>query len=108
MVHPHSELRLINDAIGQGVVATRSIPRGTITWVFDPLDQIFDAAKSTRLPALLKPLFDKYSYVNGKGEMVLCWDHARFINHSCEPSCLSTGFDFEIAVRDIAAGELER
>ena len=29
MIHPHSELRSINDAIGQGVVATRLIPRGT-------------------------------------------------------------------------------
>jgi hypothetical protein len=31
MIHPHSELRLINDAIGQGVVATKFIPRGAIT-----------------------------------------------------------------------------
>src|SRR5262249_35167952 len=35
----------------------------------------------------------------------LCWDHGRFVNHSCEPSCRSTGFDLEIAVRDILPGE---
>jgi hypothetical protein len=29
--------------------------------VADPLDQIFDAKKSSGLPALLEPLFDKYS-----------------------------------------------
>ena len=105
MVHPDSELCLINEKIGQGVVATRLIPRGTITWVADALDQIFNPAKASHFPALLQPFFHKYTYVNGRGKAVLCWDHARFINHSCEPSCLSTGFDFEIAVRDIAPGE---
>jgi uncharacterized protein len=105
MIHPDSELRFINEATGQGVVATKLIPCGTITWVADPLDQVFEATKADRLPTLLKPLFEKYSFVNGKGEMVLCWDHARFIHHSCQPTCLSTGFDFEVAVRDIAAGE---
>src|SRR6185295_12796986 len=44
-------------------------------------------------------------YMNGDGEYVLCWDHARFINHSCDATSLSPGFDFEIAVRDIQAGE---
>lgn len=47
----------------------------------------------------------KYSYVNGRAERILCWDHGRFVNHSCAATCLSPGFDFEIAVRDIAAGE---
>ena len=105
MVRPDSELRFINKKIGQGVVATKLIPRGTITWVADPLDQILDPAKAILLPAPLQSSFQKYSYINGRGEAVLCWDHARFINHSCEPSCLSTGFDFEVAVRDIAPGE---
>jgi uncharacterized protein len=105
MIHPDSELRFINHATGLGVVATKLIPRGTITWVADPLDQVLDTLKADHLPALLKSLFDKYSYVNGKGQMVLCWDHARFINHSCEPTCLSAGFDFELAVRDISPGE---
>jgi hypothetical protein len=27
------------------------------------------------------------------------------VNHSCDPNCLSAGYDFEIALRDIAAGD---
>jgi uncharacterized protein len=105
MVHPHSELRYINEKIGYGVVATRLIPRGTITWVADPLDQVFTPEEVERIPPVLQPLLEKYSWINGKGLTVLCWDHARFINHSCEATCLSPGFDFEFAVRDILPGE---
>ena len=36
---------------------------------------------------------------------MLWWDHGRFVNHSCEANCRSTGFDFELAVRDIQPGE---
>ncbi len=43
--------------------------------------------------------------MDGRGDFVLCWDLARYINHSCEPSCRSAGYDFEIAVRNIHPGE---
>lgn len=36
---------------------------------------------------------------------MLCWDIARFVNHSFNSNCLSTPYDFEIAVRDIHPGE---
>src|SRR5262249_33772840 len=43
---------------------------------------------------------------NGSGDRILCWDFGRFMNHSCEPSSVGPGkLEFEIAVRDIAAGE---
>jgi hypothetical protein len=104
MMHPDTELRFVNSSIGQGVFATRPIPKGTITWAFDPLDQIVSNDFAARLhPAALRQLI-KYSYVTRLGR-VLCWDHARFMNHSCDSCCLATGFDFEIAVRDIEAGE---
>jgi hypothetical protein len=73
--------------------------------VSDPLDQIISEAGIDGLPELLKTQTHKYSYLNGRGERILCWDHGRFVNHSCAAACLSPGFDFEIAVRDIAAGE---
>ncbi len=41
MMHPHSELRFINESIGYGVFATKFIPKGTITWILDELDQKF-------------------------------------------------------------------
>jgi uncharacterized protein len=105
MIHPNSELRFVSSAIGFGVFATRFIPKGTITWVFDPLDQIVSAPKASELPAALQRQLDIYSYQNGRGEKILCWDHARFVNHSCHPTSLAPGFDLEIAVRDIQPGE---
>ena len=41
MLHPHTELRHINQALGYGVVATRLIPPRDDYWVFDKLDQTF-------------------------------------------------------------------
>ena len=91
--------------MGYGVFATKTIPKGTITWVGDPLDQILSPERYVALPAPLRALALKYSYLNGRGERVLCWDHARFINHSCAANCLSPGFDFEVATCDINAGD---
>lgn len=105
MIHPHSELRFVSPAIGVGVFATRFLPKGTITWVLDPLDQIVSGPKASGLPAALQRQLEIYSYQNGRGEKILCWDHARFVNHSCHPTSLAPGFDLEIAVRDIQPGE---
>ena len=105
MVHPDSALRYINDEIGFGVVATKRIPRGSITWVLDDLDQVLTPAGASRINDFLKPSLEKYSFMDAQGNLILCWDHARFINHSCEPTCLNSGFDFEVAVRDIEPGE---
>ena len=41
MLHPHTELRHVSKLIGYGVFATQLIPKGTITWVRDDLDQTF-------------------------------------------------------------------
>src|SRR5215467_8682567 len=105
MLHPASELRYVNSISGYGVFATRFIPRGTITWVFDSLDQIVYPETVGRMPRVLRDAVEKYCYLNGRGEQILCWDHSRFLNHSCNPTSLAPGFDFEIAVRDIEEGE---
>jgi uncharacterized protein len=104
VVHPDSELRFVNETIGYGVFATRRIPKGTFTWVHDDLDQIVDPDLDRRLPPTIAALLHKYSYLEPRGR-VLCWDHARFINHSCAANCRSTGFDLELAIRDIEPGE---
>jgi uncharacterized protein len=105
MIHPASELRYVSPAIGYGVFATRFIPKGTFTWVLDSLDQTILQATMDRLPSLLQGALDKYSYHNRRGDRILCWDHSRFLNHSCNPTSLAPGFDLEIAVRDIEEGE---
>jgi hypothetical protein len=105
MIHPHTELQFISDEIGHGVVATRKIPAGTITWVLDPLDRAFTQIQYQDLDDLYKEILDTYTYRNNKGHYILCWDHGRFVNHSFKSNCLTTAYDFEIAIRDIAAGE---
>jgi hypothetical protein len=53
-----------------------------------------------------KELLTRYTWLNGRGERILCWDFARFMNHDCQANTLwPGGFDFELAVRDIRAGE---
>jgi uncharacterized protein len=105
MIHPDTELRYVNDIIGYGVFATRPIPRGTITWVRDNLDQAFSPDQILGMPEIYRQILDKYGYTDRHGLTILCWDNARFMNHSCQASCLSAGYDFEIAVRDLQPGD---
>lgn len=105
MLHPHTRLEWISDAIGYGVVATQPIPRGTILWVLDPMDQVLDPAAVRRLGDEWTATLETYSFITGQGNRVLCWDFGRYMNHSCDPVSLSPGVDFEFAVRDIAVGE---
>ncbi len=105
MIHPHTELRLINPVIGHGLIATARIPKGTITWVRDELDQCFTPAEVRAKSRVYRDVLEKYCFVDGRGRAVLCWDLARFVNHCCNATCLSAGYDFEIAVRDIEIGE---
>jgi hypothetical protein len=105
MVHPHTELRFVNPQIGWGVFATRLIPKGTIIWALDALDQRLDPEQVAALPEYARRQLDIYAYTDGRGRRVLCWDHARFFNHSCTANCLSVGYDFELAIRDILPGE---
>lgn len=105
MIHPHTELRFINPVIGFGVVATKRIPRGTITWVRDPLDVSMSESQAEALGPLYRSTLDRFTFVDGARKRILCWDIARYVNHSCDPACLAPGFDLEIAVRDIEVGE---
>lgn len=105
MIHPDTELRPAGPSIGLGVFATRPLPRGTITWALDDLDQRIPTDRLLSLGPLYRPLIDRYAYLNGHGDRILCWDIGRFMNHSCEANSISTGWDFDLAVRDIEAGE---
>lgn len=105
MIHPDTELQFINNDIGHGVVATKFIPAGTITWVLDKLDRTFTKKEFLQMETLYQEILDTYTYRNSKGHYVLCWDHGRFVNHSFKSNCLTTAYDFEIAIRDIHPGE---
>lgn len=105
MIHPDTELRFINEKIGYGVVATRLIPKGTITWALDRLDRIFTPAEIQSMAPIYRQIMDKYTYRNPVGNHVFCWDNARYINHSSNANCITTAYEFEIAIRDIQPGE---
>ena len=105
MIHPHTEIKFINDTIGYGMVATQFIPKGTITWVLDKLDRFFTRDQIKAMDPLYQEMLDKYTYRNAEGDYILCWDNARFVNHSSNSNCLTTAYEFEIAIRDIQPGE---
>lgn len=105
MIHPHTELKFISEEIGYGVVATRFIPEGTITWVLDKLDREFTPSEVEALDPQYQNTLNTYSYRNRKGNFVLCWDKGRYVNHSFKSNCVSTAYNFELAVRDIQPGE---
>ncbi len=105
MIHPHTEVKFINQEIGYGVVATQFIPAGTITWVLDKLDREFSPAQYETMEPQYQEILDTYTFRNNKGTMILCWDIGRFVNHSFNSNCLTTAYDFEVAIRDIEPGE---
>ena len=105
MIHPNTELLFINKTVGYGVFATKFIPKGTVTWVLDDLDQKFDESYIFSLAPVLRQKLIKYCYRDRDGKYILCWDIAKFVNHSFNSTCLGTAYKFEIAIRDIYPGE---
>lgn len=105
MIHPKTELRFINSEIGYGVVATEFIPAGTITWVLDKLDREFTPLEIQGMDDLYRNIIDIYTFRNNEGNFILCWDNGRYVNHSFNSNCLTTAYDFELAIRDILPGE---
>jgi uncharacterized protein len=105
MIHPDTELRFISDEVGYGVFATALIQRGTITWVRDDFDILLSKEKFEQLEPVYRTLADKYAYVDAEGVYVLCWDIAKYVNHSCHPNCLGGRDEFEVALRDVRPGD---
>lgn len=105
MIHPHTELKFVSPEIGYGVFATAFIPKGTITYVQDALEIVFHPGDPLCQDPRYQPIIDRYTFTLGDGRRVLSWDHARYMNHCCNSNTITTGYGFEIAIRDIVAGE---
>jgi uncharacterized protein len=105
MIFPKTELRFISKQIGYGVVATEFIPKGTITWALDALDREFTPQEVSQMDSKYQKILDFYTYRNNRGNFVFCWDFGRYVNHSFNANCISTAYDFEVAIRDIHPGE---
>lgn len=105
MIHPNTEVKVVNEHIGLGVYATKLIPKGSITYILDEMELIYPKNH----PLLKNPLYinhiNKYSYIDNKGDRILSWDYAKYMNHDCEFNSISTGYGFEIAIRNILPGE---
>lgn len=105
MIYPNTEIKFISNEVGYGVVATEFIPAGTITWVLDKFDREFTPMDFQSMDSIYQEILDTYTFRNNIGNYVLCWDNGRYINHSFNSNCLTTAYDFEIAIRDIQKGE---
>lgn len=105
MLHPHTRIQHINDDMGYGIFATKKIPAGTITYIKDALEIEISETLLENYTPKMREVIDKYSFTDGVGNHVLSWDLAKYVNHHCNANTLSTGYGFEIAIRDILPGE---
>lgn len=105
MIHPHTEVKLVDAQIGLGVYATHFIPKGTILYVVDEMELIYAKDSQILKDDKYKPYIEKFSYTDQHGNRIVSWDYAKYINHYCDFNSISTGYGFEIAIRDIEPGE---
>ncbi len=99
---------------GIGLFADQFIPKGTVTWKFDPrFDIYFEPSDVEKMSELQKDLIMHFAYLSKKsGKYVYSIDNTRFTNHSTSPNIVedekSSQGDAEIctvATRDIQIGE---
>lgn len=105
MIHPDTELKFINEQVGYGVFATATIAEGTIVYVKDSLELSISPTDYLMHSKEMQEVIEKYSYIDEKGNRIVSWDFAKYVNHCCNCNTISTGYGFEIAIRDISKGE---
>jgi len=105
MIHPNTTLKYINEAVGFGVIATGFIPMGTIVYIKDSLEQVVSPTDYLMHPPAMRKVIEKYSYIDEAGNRIVSWDFAKYVNHCCNCNTISTGYGFEVAIRDIQPGE---
>lgn len=105
MLHPHTEVRRIDNEIGFGVFASAMIPKGSVTWCKDELEITVNQARLDQMTKFYQDLVVHFCFRDPQGNYVLCWDFARYMNHSCDSNITCIGTICDIAKRDIQAGE---
>ena len=105
MIHPQTEIQYINDAIGYGVFAKALLPQGTIVYVKDNLEICISPEEYHNHSQPMREVIEKYSYKDENGFRIISWDFAKYVNHCCNFNTISTGYGFEVAIRDIQPGE---
>jgi SET domain-containing protein len=91
---------------GTGLFAGEFIPKGTVTWDYDPeFDVAFTQEEVDTLPQLQRSYILYYAYLDKDiNKLVLCADNQRYINHSKNTNINSTPRQ-DVAGRDIQEGE---
>lgn len=105
MMHPATVVRIVNEQVGYGVFATDFIPLGSMVFVKDMFDVEISPVQFQALSEQYKSILKKYGYIDPLGNYILSWDHGKYVNHCCHPNTLTTGYGFEIAIKDIYPGE---
>jgi len=96
---------------GLGVFALAPIAASMPVWRFERgLDMEFSPDIVTTLPEHVQAFFSHYGYLDRNvGRIILCFDDARFVNHSDAPNVATDyaqdPYGLDVALRDIAAGE---
>lgn len=97
---------------GTGLFAAAPIKKGDIIWRYVPaLDFGLTKSQVDALPEVAKKTFLHYCYVdNDIGLHILCFDDARYMNHSDTPTTIQVENDvdtqgYTIAARDINTDE---
>lgn len=93
----------ISNISGIGLFSSEFIPKGSIIWQLDKLDQVFSYNEVEKLLDIHKEYILKYSYTE-KGNYILCSDNAKYFNHSFNPNVETIDL-YEISKRDIKIGE---
>ncbi|MCB0392323.1 MAG: SET domain-containing protein [Bdellovibrionales bacterium] len=105
MIIPWVQIKWISDEVGYGLIAAQDIPKGTITFVQDGLDIVIPNEELEKIPSSLRVHVEKYSYEDYLGNRIISWDMGKYMNHSDNANTLTTGYGFEVAIRDIKKGE---
>ncbi|MEK7552696.1 MAG: SET domain-containing protein [Patescibacteria group bacterium] len=98
---------------GIGLFAEEKIPKGTVTWQFNPdLDIVFDPEKVAKMPKEQQELFDRFAFLSKKtGKYIYSIDDSRFCNHSAFQNNIDFLYTvdqpegYSIANREIEKGE---
>jgi uncharacterized protein len=94
---------------GIGLFADEKIPKGTITWKFNPrFDLVFSEAEVEKMSQQQKDFLDKYAFMSiRQGKWVLPSDDSRFTNHSINNNIDTVDLPGEIETAGMANRDIE-
>lgn len=93
---------------GFGREQAEPIPAGTVWWRFSGLsgDQIRTRAQISAMGVTSRQFWKKYSFKSDRsGRRCLCFDDARYVNHSNTPNTAEDDYGCSVSMVDIQVGD---